>query len=168
LKALRIGLISDTHGLIDPKVFKHFESVDEIWHAGDIGNEETLSILEEFKPVRAVFGNIDPPRLRRKLPEHLWFEASGLKVLITHIGGYPPKYNKRTRELLDAGLPSLLITGHSHILKIMTDSTRNNMLFINPGAAGNQGFHKIKTLVRFSIQGGKVGDLQVIELGRRG
>ena len=163
-----IGLISDTHGHVDDKVFNHFKDVDEIWHAGDIGDKATLRKLTDFKPVKAVFGNIDPNELQLTLPEDLWFTCNGLEVMITHIGGYPPKYNKRIRKILKETRPGLFICGHSHILKIMTDAERDNMLYINPGAAGNQGFHLIKTLVKFSIENSKLTKLQVIELGRRG
>jgi hypothetical protein len=165
---LIIGLISDTHGHVDDKVFNHFKDVDEIWHAGDIGDKATLRKLTDFKPVKAVFGNIDPNELQLTLPEDLWFTCNGLEVMITHIGGYPPKYNKRIRKILDETRPGLFICGHSHILKIITDVERDNMLYINPGAAGNQGFHLIKTLVKFSIENSKLTKLQVIELGRRG
>jgi len=165
---LKIGLISDTHGHVDDKVFNYFKDVDEIWHAGDIGNKATLRKLTDFKPVKAVFGNIDPNELQLTLPEDLWFTCNGLEVMITHIGGYPPKYNKRIRKILEETRPGLFICGHSHILKIMTDAERDNMLYINPGAAGNQGFHLIKTLVKFSIENSKLTKLQVIELGRRG
>ena len=165
---MKIGLISDTHGHVDDKVFNYFKDVDEIWHAGDIGNKATLRKLTDFKPVKAVFGNIDPNELQLTLPEDLWFTCNGLEVMITHIGGYPPKYNKRIRKILEETRPGLFICGHSHILKIMTDAERDNMLYINPGAAGNQGFHLIKTLVKFSIENSKLTKLQVIELGRRG
>jgi hypothetical protein len=165
---LIIGLISDTHGHVDDKVFNHFKDVDEIWHAGDIGDKATLRKLTDFKPVKAVFGNIDPNELQLTLPEDLWFTCNGLEVMITHIGGYPPKYNKRIRKILEETRPGLFICGHSHILKIMTDAERDNMLYINPGSAGNQGFHLIKTLVKFSIENSKLTKLQVIELGRRG
>lgn len=165
---MKIGLISDTHGHVDDKVFNHFKDVDEIWHAGDIGDKATLRKLTDFKPVKAVFGNIDPNELQLTLPEDLWFTCNGLEVMITHIGGYPPKYNKRIRKILEETRPGLFICGHSHILKIMTDAERDNMLYINPGAAGNQGFHLIKTLVKFSIENSKLTKLQVIELGRRG
>jgi hypothetical protein len=164
---LKIGLISDTHGHVDDNVFIHFKDVDEIWHAGDIGNKDTLLKFTDFKPVKAVFGNIDPGELRLSLPEDLWFTCNGLEVLITHIGGYPPGYNKRIRKILDEKNPGLFICGHSHILKVMTDKARNNMLYINPGAAGFQGFHLVKTLVKFSIENSKPTKLQVIELGRR-
>lgn len=167
-KPLRIGLLSDTHGFLDPKVFHYFQDVDEIWHAGDIGNIAVLKELEHFKPLKAVFGNIDSPELQRKLPEDYWINANGLNVFMTHIGGYPPKYNKRILGILKKRMPALFITGHSHILKIMTDKSLNNMLFINPGAAGNHGFHKTKTLVKFEIQDQVVQNLKVIEIGKRG
>ncbi|MTI40927.1 metallophosphoesterase family protein [Fulvivirga lutimaris] len=163
---MKIGLISDTHGHLDAKVFEYFKECDEIWHAGDIGTLDVLEKLEKFKPTRAVFGNIDGHILRAATVEDLWFQCEGLTVWITHIGGYPPKYNKRTKEVLKDKVPDLFICGHSHILKIMRDS-KNGLLHINPGAAGIQGFHKTKTLVRFDVEGKSIKNLQVIELGGR-
>jgi len=164
---MNIGLLSDTHGYIDEKVYDHFQSCDEIWHAGDIGSSEVLTKLESFKPLKAVWGNIDNKAIQSLLPEDLWFDCEGMKVFMTHIGGYPPRFNKRIREILKVRVPDLFICGHSHILKIMTDPSHNKMLYINPGAAGQQGFHKVKTLVRFSILEGQLKTLQVIELGSR-
>lgn len=163
-----IGLLSDTHGFLDEKILPFFENCDEIWHAGDIGDHTILERLESVKPVRAVFGNIDDQAMRAKLPEDLRFECEGLDVLITHIGGTPPNYNPRVRKILHANPPGLFICGHSHILKIKPDPNLNNMLFVNPGAAGNQGFHAIKTIVRFEIARGAVRKMEVIELGKRG
>ncbi len=163
---MKIGLISDTHGHLDDRVFTHFKDCDEIWHAGDIGTLDVLEELENFKPTKAVFGNIDGANIRAATSEDLWFECEGQKIWITHIGGYPPKYNKRTNSILKTKKPDILICGHSHILKVMQDP-KNNLLHINPGAAGVQGFHKIKTLIRFEVNGKKLSNLQVIELGAR-
>ena len=161
---IRIGLLSDTHSYLNPKIFEYFNECDEIWHAGDIGNIETADKLENFRKFRAVYGNIDGHELRIRYPEDLFFEIEGVRVYMTHIGGYPPKYNKRTRPIIREHKPDLFIDGHSHILKIMRDETIPNLLHINPGAAGKQGFHRVATLVRFSLDHGKIKDLQVIEL----
>jgi uncharacterized protein len=162
----RIGLISDTHSHLEESVFEYFEACDEIWHAGDIGAASVADRLEAFRPLRAVYGNIDEPSIRRRFPEDLRFELEGVEVFMTHIGGYPGRYNKRVRQLLRARPPGLYICGHSHILKVMPDK-QLGLLHINPGAAGLQGFHKVKTVVRFSLREGRVEDLQVIELGKR-
>ncbi|MFN7117679.1 MAG: metallophosphoesterase family protein [Saprospiraceae bacterium] len=163
----RIGLLSDTHSFLDTKVFDYFAECDEIWHAGDIGNTEVADALEAFKPFRAVYGNIDGAALRVRYPLDLRFVCEGVDVWMTHIGGYPGKYQKRVRELLLQNAPKLFICGHSHILKIMPDP-QFHLLHINPGACGNEGFHKIKTLVRFTLAESKIKDLEVIELGARG
>ena len=165
---MKIGLLSDTHSYLDPKVFVHFKDCDEIWHAGDIGDATVTAELEKFKPLRAVFGNIDGKDLQSKFPEDLQFTCEGINVFITHIGGTPPKYNPRVRPLLKIYNPDLFICGHSHILCIKRDAQLNNMLFVNPGAAGNQGFHRMKTLVRFNVNDKKVTNMEVIELGKRG
>lgn len=164
---IRIGLLSDTHGYLNEKIFDYFKECDEIWHAGDIGDIPTADQLEAFRPLRAVCGNIDGHELRSRYPEDLFFNVEGISVYMTHIGGYPPKYNRRTRTLVRERKPDLFIDGHSHILKIMRDENIPNLLHINPGAAGRQGFHKVSTIVRFSIDSGKISDLQVIELGKR-
>lgn len=164
---MKIGLISDTHNHLDDKVFKHFDDCDEIWHAGDIGTLDLLDKLQNFKKTRAVYGNIDGASIRAVCPEDNWFSVAGIEVWITHIGGYPPKYNRRTKEILKARQPDLMICGHSHILKIMKDPAIGNMLYINPGAAGIHGFHKVKTLVKFDILKGNISNMQVIELGNR-
>lgn len=163
----RIGLLSDTHGYLDESIFDYFEDCDEIWHAGDIGTAAVADRLAAFRPLRAVYGNIDDAGLRRRFPEDLRFTLEGVAVLMTHIGGYPGRYNARVRRLLAAAPPDLFICGHSHILKVMPDQ-RHHLLHVNPGACGHHGFHKMRTLVRFSLADGKVGDLQVIELGKRG
>lgn len=163
----RIGLLSDTHGYLNPKIFHYLENCDELWHAGDIGNLATADTLESFKPFRAVYGNIDGGELRVRYPEDLFFTCEGIHIYMTHIGGYPPKYNKRTKSIIQSKKPDLFISGHSHILKIMRDPNVPDLLHINPGAAGKQGFHKTATVVRFTIDGKKISDLQVIELGKR-
>lgn len=164
---MKIGLLSDTHGHLDPKVFEYFEDCDEVWHAGDIGTG-VLEQLVDFKPTRAVYGNIDGQDIRIVCPEHAKFRCEGLKVWITHIGGSPPGYNAKIKQQLWKAMPDLFICGHSHILKIMRDPKLNNLLYINPGAAGISGFHKVKTLVRFEVIEKEVKNMQVIELGKRG
>jgi uncharacterized protein len=164
---LRIGLLSDTHSFLDETIFDYFDECDEIWHAGDIGAPHIADRLEGFRPFRAVFGNIDDKEIRLRYPEDLRFTCEGLDVLMTHIGGYPGKYNQRVREILRADPPGLFICGHSHILKVMPDPALG-LLHINPGACGQEGFHKMRTIIRFSIENGKPKDLQVVELGKRG
>ena len=163
----RIGLLSDTHGFLDESIFRYFEECDEIWHAGDIGTIEVTDTLEGFKPLRAVYGNIDGGPIRQQFPLDDRFVIEGLDVWMTHIGGYPGRYNKRVREQMVLDPPGLFICGHSHILKIMPDP-KFNLLHINPGACGHHGFHKIRTIIRFSVEDAKVKDLEVIELGKRG
>lgn len=163
---MKIGLISDTHGFLDPKVFKYFEHVDEIWHAGDIGTEDVLKQLQDFKPTVAVWGNIDGGKLRQECKEGEVFEREGVRVLITHIANKPPKYNKKVLEYVKYYKPKLLICGHSHILQVMPDK-KNNLLFMNPGAAGKHGFHKVKTLLRFDLEKGEIKNLEVVEMGPR-
>ena len=163
---MKIGLISDTHSYLDAKVFDHFAACDEIWHAGDAGYN-VIEKLEAFKPVRVVFGNIDDVEFQRQYPENLWFTCEGLRILITHIGGAPPNYNPRVKKLLKE-VPDIFICGHSHILRIKKDPQYNNMLFLNPGAAGNHGLHHMKTLVRFEITRKEIKNMEVIELGKRG
>lgn len=164
---VKIGLLSDTHSFLDEKIFDYFTEVDEIWHAGDIGDPQVIKQLADFKPVRAVYGNIDEPALRHQYPENAIFTVEGLKVFMTHIGGYPGRYNARVRKLIDEHQPKLYICGHSHILKVMPDPKRA-LLHINPGACGQHGFHQVRTIVRFTINDGKIEELQVIELGQRG
>ena len=161
----KIGLISDTHSYLHPRVFEHFKNCDEIWHAGDIGSIEVLDDLKKFKPTKAVSGNIDNHIIRSATKQILNFNCEGVNVLITHIGGYPPNYNPKTRALLNQENVDLLICGHSHILKVIFDKKRD-VLHINPGAAGKYGIHKVITLVRFEISDGKVENLEVIELNR--
>lgn len=163
----KIGLLSDTHGFLDEKIFHHFQDCDEVWHAGDIGSLEVAEQLSHFKPLRAVYGNIDGLDLRTRFPHDERFTCEGLNVWITHIGGYPPKYNSQVKKALVADPPHIFICGHSHILRVMSDPKLNNMLYVNPGAAGKSGFHHIRTAIRFEIADGKVGNMQVVELGKR-
>jgi uncharacterized protein len=165
---VKIGLLSDTHSYLDAKIFEHFKDCDELWHAGDIGTDRVADSLENFKPLRAVFGNIDDIGLQTRYPENLIFDCEQIKVWITHIGGVPPNYNPTVRRRLKENPPDLFICGHSHILRIKRDPNLNDMLYLNPGAAGNQGFHTMKTSVRFTINETKIENLQVIELGKRG
>ena len=160
---LRIGLLSDTHGYWDERYLKHFESCDEIWHAGDIGSLELAERLATFRPFRAVYGNIDGQDIRIRYPESDRFTADGADVLMKHIGGYPGKYDPSIRGQILVHPPKLFISGHSHILKIKYDKTLG-LLHINPGAAGKYGFHTVRTLVRFAINEGNFYDLEVIEL----
>lgn len=155
--------MSDTHSYLHPQVFKYFEGVDEIWHAGDIGNVELADQLEAFKPFRAVYGNIDGADIRIRYPEILRFTVEGVAVLMTHIGGYPGKYAPGIREILKKDPPKLFICGHSHILKVMPDPALQ-LLHMNPGACGQQGWHKVKTLLRFQLNEGRIEQLEVIEL----
>ena len=164
---MKIGLMSDTHSFLDAKIYEHFKDVDEIWHAGDIGTEGVADALEKFKPLRAVYGNIDNQAIRQRFPENLMWNTEGINVWMTHIGGYPGKYPARIKDVFKTNPPNLFICGHSHILKIMPDRDFN-FLHINPGACGNEGFHPMKTLVRFSIEKGKFQNMEVIEIGLRG
>ena len=159
----RIGLISDTHGFLDDRVFKHFENCDEVWHAGDFGTITLADELSAFKPLRGVYGNIDGKELRQTFPESLRFTIEGVDVWMTHIGGYPDKYSQAVRKTIYENPPGLFISGHSHILKVIFDR-KINCLHLNPGAAGKQGWHKMRTLMRFAIDNGKVKDMEVIEL----
>lgn len=160
---LKIGLLSDTHGYWDEKYEKYFADCDEIWHAGDIGSIDLALRFEAFKPFRAVYGNIDDVKVRAAFPEFLRFTLENVDVLMTHIGGYPGKYEPKVRNILKNNPPQLFIDGHSHILKVIFDKT-HNCLHINPGSAGKYGFHKVRTLVRFTLDKGNISDLEVIEL----
>lgn len=161
----RIGLISDTHGFLDDTVFEHFNNCDEVWHAGDFGSD-VIEPLKAFKPLRGVYGNIDTALIRPEFPEQLIFMCEEVKVMMRHIGGYPPKYNPATKKELVIHQPQLFISGHSHILKIMFDD-KINCLHMNPGAAGKSGWHKVRTIIRFVIDGKNMKDCEVIELGKR-
>jgi putative phosphoesterase len=161
----RIGLLSDTHGFLHPKIFDFFRDVDEIWHAGDIGNLETANQLSDFKKLKAVFGNIDGYPLRSVFSEVQSFFCEKVKVLLIHIGGYPGRYEKKARELILKEKPGLFISGHSHILKVLYDD-RYQLLHINPGSAGKSGLHRQITMVRFVIDGKEIKDLEVFEKDR--
>ena len=162
----RIGLLSDTHSYLDPAIFKHFKDCDEIWHAGDIGALDVFDRLKEFKPLRAVYGNIDAAIIRRVCPLHQRFMCEEVDVWITHIGGYPKRYAPAIKEAIKTNPPQLFISGHSHILKVMNDKELG-LLHMNPGAVGKHGFHQVKTMLRFTIDGKIIKDLEVIELGKR-
>lgn len=162
----RIGLISDTHGFLDDAVFRHFEDCNEIWHAGDFGTDAVAEQLRQFKPVRGVYGNIDGQDIRSVYPELLQWETEAVSVMMLHIGGYPPKYNSRSKPLIQQYKPQLFISGHSHILKVMFDE-QMQCLHINPGAAGKQGWHKVRTLIKLDIDGTDMRNCQVIELSGR-
>jgi putative phosphoesterase len=165
---MKIGLISDTHGYLDEKVHHHFKDCDEIWHGGDIGEGPIIEQLEKIAPVQVVFGNIDSPDQQKMYPEDLFIEREGLLIYMSHIGGKPPTYNPRVRKIIKEKQPHIFVCGHSHILRVMTDPKQGNLLYLNPGAAGRQGFHKMRTLLRFDIENTKVSNMQVIELGQRG
>ena len=161
----RIGILSDTHCTLIPQLFDFFKDVDELWHAGDIGNIETADALAQFKPLRAVHGNIDDHVVRMQYPEDLFFHIEDVDVYMTHIGGYPGRYMPEVRRILQDKKPDLFISGHSHILKVMYDK-QLNLLHINPGAAGNSGFHNKVTFVRMVIDGKTFKDLEIFELDR--
>lgn len=163
----KIGLISDTHSFLDEKVFEHFKDVDEIWHGGDFGNAAIADSLKAFKPLRGVYGNIDGYDISGEFPEELIFMCEEVKVFIKHIGGYPGRYAPGVKNTIIREKPQLFISGHSHILKVMYDD-KLQCLHINPGAAGLQGWHKVKTLVRFIIDGNQIKNCEIIELGKRG
>jgi len=160
-----IGLISDTHGFLDSRFIYHLKNCDEIWHAGDIGSQEVAEKLKEIASLKAVFGNIDSHKIRLEFPENLRFMCEQVDVFITHIGGYPGRYDKRVKKVLQSKPPTLFICGHSHILKVMNDK-KLGILHMNPGAAGNSGLHKVKTILRFKIDGKNISDLEVVELKR--
>ena len=164
---MKIGLLSDTHGWIHPRLFSYFNGCDEIWHAGDIGNIQTADTLSAFRPLRAVYGNIDDAVVRSAFKEDLHFMAESTRVWITHIGGTPDRYYHRIRNALIENPPDIFICGHSHIAKVIYDK-KNGFLYVNPGAAGYNGFHKYMTAIRFQIDGSRIHDLELIELGERG
>jgi uncharacterized protein len=162
----RIGLISDTHGHLDDRIMEYLGSCDEIWHAGDIGPINVIETLEKVKILRAVYGNIDDHIIRATVPEILQFQCEETKVLIKHIGGYPDRYDKSALVLIKEFKPNLFISGHSHILKVMYDK-KYDLLHINPGSIGKSGIHHIRTLIRFTIDGSNIKDLEAIELEKR-
>jgi len=162
----KIGLISDTHHYLDENVFKYFDKCDEIWHAGDFGTIEIADKLKAFKPLKGVYGNIDGQDIRSEYSEKLYWKCEEVEIFMTHIGGYPPNYNPKTKKELLINSPQLFISGHSHILKIIYDKNIK-CLHMNPGAAGKQGWHQIRTLIRFSIDGKDIKDCEVVELGKK-
>lgn len=162
----KILLLSDTHSHIDKKIIKYARQADEIWHAGDIGSLAVTDALQKVKPVRAVYGNIDDHIIQKEFPLNDRFRCEGVDVLMTHIGGYPPKYNLRTRKEIHENPPKLFICGHSHILKVMWDKPLG-VLHMNPGACGKYGFHQVRTMLRFVIDGKEIKDLEIVELGKR-
>ena len=163
----KILLLSDTHSYLDAQILKFVKQADEVWHAGDIGDLKVTDSLKKLKPLRAVYGNIDDATARLEFPLDNKFTVENVSVWMTHIGGYPNKYNQRIREEIQQNAPKIFISGHSHILKIQFDE-KLNLLHLNPGAAGNHGFHKVRTMIRFTIDKDQIKDMEVIELATRG
>ena len=163
---VRIGLLSDTHGYFDPEIAGHFKECHEIWHAGDIGDQEVIDRLSRIAPVIAVHGNIDGYPLRGAFPSSQRHIREGVDIWMTHIGGYPGNYDARVKPAISENPPDLFIAGHSHILKVMPDK-KHGLLHMNPGAAGRFGLHKVRTILRFEIASGKIDHVDVIELGSR-
>src|SRR6185436_3901396 len=163
---MKIVLLSDTHGYLDEQIIKHVATADQVWHAGDFGTSEVSNKLSALKPLAGVYGNIDGQEIRKIHPLHNRFSCEGFDIWITHIGGYPGKYDIKIRELIRQNPPDILVCGHSHILKIIRDPA-NNLLFMNPGAAGKEGFHKVRTLVKFTLEQKTISEMQVVELGMR-
>lgn len=161
----RVGILSDTHGHWDQKLAEFFSHCDELWHAGDIGNIETADTIAQFKPLKAVYGNIDDFKVRSVYPKVLTFQCEGVDVLITHIGGYPNRYVKEVLAQIKVLKPNLFICGHSHILKVIYDK-KYDLLHINPGAAGKSGFHQVRTAIRLTIDGQNMKDLEIYEMQR--
>ena len=161
----KIILLSDTHHTLDERIFPHLETCDEIWHAGDIGKLEVTDQLKTFAPLRAVWGNIDDHSARKEFRETTYFKCEQVKVMMTHIGGYPGRYSKGIKDILIRKQPNLFISGHSHILKVMHDK-KLNILHMNPGAIGNYGWHKVKTILAFDVEGKDIKNLRVIEFTR--
>lgn len=162
----KILLLSDTHGCIDSQILKFVKEADEVWHAGDIGSNEVIDTIKKYKPLRAVYGNIDNNLMQKEFPLDHKFTIENVTVWMTHIGGYPSKYNPRIKKELALEKPTLFISGHSHILKVMYDK-KLGILHMNPGAAGKYGFHTVRTMLRFTINNDKIEGLEVIELGKR-
>ena len=162
----KILLLSDTHSYIDDRILHYVTEADEVWHAGDIGDLAVTDAIEKLKPLHGVHGNIDSAKIRSCFPQDQRFVCEGVSVWITHIGGYPPKYNVNTREEIRSNPPQLFICGHSHILKVMPDK-KLGVLHMNPGAAGTYGFHKVRTMLRFTVDKGNIKNLEVIELGKK-
>lgn len=161
----KIAVLSDTHSYLDEKITKYLNQCDEIWHAGDIGDENVLNDLSKIASLKAVYGNIDNQRIRSMVPENNSFISEGMKVLIRHIAGYPDHYNPATKKLIDEEKPDIVVAGHSHILKVIYDKKLSH-LHINPGAAGISGFHKIRTLIRFKLEDKKISNMEIIEIKR--
>ncbi len=164
---MKIALISDTHSFLGDDVIEHLQDVDEIWHGGDIGDVSLIDQLNAIKPLKAVYGNIDDHQVKASCPLNLEWECEGVKVFMTHIGGYPPKYTRRVRELLEDIRPDLYICGHSHICKVLKDQ-KLDLIHMNPGACGHAGFHQFRTMLLFECLNGKIENLRLVELGRRG
>lgn len=162
----KILLLSDTHSHIDDAILKYVKQADEVWHAGDIGSLDVTDKIKALKPLRGVYGNIDDDKARLEFPLDNKFMCEKVAVWITHIGGYPDKYNVRIREEIKVNSPKIFISGHSHILKVMFDK-KLNLLHMNPGACGKHGFHQVRTMLRFTIDGEDIKDLEVIELGKK-
>ncbi|MCU7542381.1 metallophosphoesterase family protein [Riemerella anatipestifer] len=162
----QILLLSDTHSYLDQRILDYAKNADEIWHCGDFGNMEVVETLEKIKPLKGVYGNIDGTEIRKIFPEVLRFKCEEVEVLMIHIGGYPNRYSPLARKEILEKTPQLFISGHSHILKAMYDQ-KHQFLHLNPGAAGTQGWHQVRTMIRFKIDGAEIKDLEVIELGKR-
>lgn len=162
----RILLLSDTHGHMDEAILNQALQADEIWHAGDLGSLEVADALSAVKPLKAVHGNIDNAIIQQEFPRDHRFHCEGVDVWITHIGGYPERYDRRVKDRLTANPPKLFICGHSHILKVMWDK-KLGLMHMNPGACGRQGIHQVRTLLRFTIDGTDIKNLEVVELGKR-
>lgn len=163
---MKILLLSDTHGYIDNQILKFVKQADEVWHAGDIGSLKVTDTIKELKPLKAVYGNIDGSVTRTTFPLNQLFEVEGVKILMTHIGGYPNRYEKRIKLLLKQHKPNIFISGHSHILKVIYDK-KLNLLHLNPGAAGKYGIHQVRTMIRFELNQSKIEKLEIIELEKR-
>jgi len=162
----KILLLSDTHSYIDDQILKFVKQADEVWHAGDIGTLDVMDTIQKIKPVRAVYGNIDDAQIRSEFPLNNKFTIENVSVWITHIGGYPNRYDVKIREEISKNPPKLFISGHSHILKVMFDK-KLNLLHMNPGASGKHGFHQVRTMLRFEINDDKISNLEIIELEKR-
>jgi len=161
----QIVLLSDTHHTLDDRFFPHFEKADEIWHAGDIGSLEITDTLKKYAPIRVVYGNIDDKTIRTEFKANLYFKCEKVNVMMTHIGGYPGRYDKKILSIIEQSNPDLFICGHSHILKVMYDK-KNQLLHMNPGAIGDYGIHKVKTILCFIIEGKEIKNLRVVEFPR--
>ncbi|MDR9388412.1 MAG: metallophosphoesterase family protein [Balneolaceae bacterium] len=162
---MKIGCISDTHGVLPAEVFDHFKEVDEIWHAGDFGTIDVVDQLQLIAPVVGVYGNVDGYDIRAEYPEHMRFTREGMDIWMTHIGGVPGRYSLPIKEKMESEPPNVFVCGHSHMLKVARDPKLNNMIYINPGAAGIQGFHQKRTLMRFECHDGQLTNMEVIDLG---